>query len=238
MAIALALVLAVASGALAGPVVVLTSTSDAFRPGDIRDSAETVSLADGDEILLNDADGMTRRLEGPYTGPLGAPETDPPGDPDLVRSLSRLVQAREVGHKRIGAIRNVETTGIVSVHAVSLAETGAHCLETGEAMDLLRPKKFARARVLQIREVETGAIATLEELTTDAPNFWPSSLPPHEGRRYQAHFPEFQFDNEAVEITFVRLDAQPNASARAGAMEAAGCRRQALMLLDQILANQ
>ena len=228
---------AVAMIAWAAPVVVLKSTSDAFKPGEIRDSTENISLSANEVVVVNGADGMTRRLSGPYSGPLGAPGQEAVVDISLAKSLSRLATARQAALARLGVIRSLGPPGTVNTHSISLAQSGTHCLEPGKPVDLLRPKQFAGARTLRLREMDADTVVEIHWRKDNAPTFWPDSLPTRHGRRYQVHFPEFQLENEAIEVRFVRLDPQPSAAALAGAMEDAGCRRQALIVLEEMLSQ-
>lgn len=98
--VALALAaLAWAGPAAAADLVVLESNVDALAPGSVVPADQQVQLGGEARLVMIAADGTTRAVSGPYSGPLGRAGADAPG------MLERLTTTREDSNHVVGAIR-------------------------------------------------------------------------------------------------------------------------------------
>lgn len=217
------------------PVVVLSSTSSEFMPGDIRDSADVVSLATGQMLLLNDAGGKTRELVGPYDGPLGGTQAEVAGGSDIIGSLSRLAAARGELQSKVGAVRGDPTLKASSPDLISVGQFGAQCVETGDQPTLWRSTTGGEPVLMRIYDIENETSVDLVWPPGDQQLPWPSALPPSDGGRYWVYWPMHETVFKAIEIQFTTVGQQPSRAARAATMEQAGCQRQALLLFEEMV---
>ena len=87
-----------AGSAFAADVVVLDSTASSIAPGSIMNDAAAVDIPGGAVVTLIMADGETRTVAGPYTGPVGQAQSADAG-------VSALTASRGSETKVLGAIR-------------------------------------------------------------------------------------------------------------------------------------
>lgn len=93
-----ALLLTSAYGANAGDVVVMDSSADTLIPGDMVDEAKAVDIPSGAVVTLIMADGETRVVNGPYSGPIGQAQSS-------ADTLDSLTASRGGETKVLGAVR-------------------------------------------------------------------------------------------------------------------------------------
>lgn len=94
-----ALVLLVATPAVAGDLYVVDSTAAALPVGAFASETQVVTLGAGETVTLIAEDGGTRVIAGPYKGPIVGGASDNPG------ALARIARAREDSAQVVGAIR-------------------------------------------------------------------------------------------------------------------------------------
>ena len=87
-----------AGSAFAADIVVLDSTASAIAPGSILNDAAAVNIPSGATVTLIMADGETRTVAGPYSGPVGEAQSADGG-------VSALTASRGSETKVLGAIR-------------------------------------------------------------------------------------------------------------------------------------
>ena len=87
-----------AGSAFAADVVVLDSTATAIAPGSVLNDAAAVDIPGGAVVTLIMADGETRTVAGPYSGPVGQAQSADGG-------VSALTASRGSETKVLGAIR-------------------------------------------------------------------------------------------------------------------------------------
>ncbi len=87
-----------AGTAFAADVVVLDSTASSIAPGSILSDAAAVDIPGGAVVTLIMADGETRSVSGPYSGPVGDARSSDGG-------VSALTASRGSETKVLGAIR-------------------------------------------------------------------------------------------------------------------------------------
>lgn len=88
-----------AAPAIASDLVVLESNVGALAPGSVVPADRQVQLGGEARLVMIAADGTTRSVTGPYSGPLGRAGADAPG------VLERLTTQREDSNHVVGAIR-------------------------------------------------------------------------------------------------------------------------------------
>ena len=218
-----------ASVAQASEIVVIESTAPGVEAGVFLDSADAVSIPAGASILIVEADGSTRTVEGPFDGPLGAaaaPDADSAG---LMANLGKLISEREEEEQVLGAIRTAPGQVAEAVYVVDVGRSGDVCVPEGAAIRLWRP-------VLMAAESETTLTGAAGEPVTalwlEGEQFldWPVALPAEDGERYAIRLAIAPRPAE-VRLRFVPASLETD-TRRAAWMAGAGCRRQAERLLQ------
>ncbi|MEM9043267.1 MAG: hypothetical protein AAGC81_01125 [Pseudomonadota bacterium] len=225
--------IAAATPSMAAPVVILMSTSSELKPGDVRDSGDTVSLSAGQTVMLNDASGQTRNLTGPYNGPLGG-SGGSTADASIVASLSRLVAKRQENQDKVGAVRG-NAGSANDPNLISVAQFGAQCLEGDAPLVLWRPKPQPAPMRMMIIDIESDQSAIMTWQPADRSLPWPAATLGQDGGRYWIYWPDHEATQKAIEIQLHMSKAIANPAARASWMEQTGCERQALIVVEKML---
>lgn len=218
--------------AQAAPVVVLMSTSGDLKPGDVRDSGEVISLSAGQTVMLNDATGQTRQLDGPYNGPLGGSSSGG-SDASVVESLARLVAKRADNQSKVGAIRG-DGGQASDPSLISVAQFGPQCLEATSDLVLWRPKPQPAPMRMQIMDLETGASAEVTWEPADRTLPWPAAAFGQDGGRYWVFWPDHETTQKSTEIQLHITQPLANPAERAAWMDRTGCERQALIVVEKM----
>lgn len=85
--------------AVAADLIVLESNVASLAPGSVVPASRAVQLDGGARLVMIAADGTTRAVSGPYSGPLGRAGADAPG------IIERLTGQRDGSNHVVGAIR-------------------------------------------------------------------------------------------------------------------------------------
>lgn len=228
--LAVAAYLATSLAAAAAPVVILTGSAGGQGPGAVVDDAQLVELAPGAVLIFNDAAGQTRTLTGPYQGPIGAP---PPTADASTSALERLVAARSVEQSRLGAIRAAPGQTPRDPELISIAHSATQCFRDAGAARLWRPETLNVDSRLLIRALDDDGEATVFWRAGEGSIAWPAALPLRSGGRYLVRL---EAAPRAVELALHQAPMdRAGTEALAERMVGAGCRRQALALLDRVV---
>ncbi len=201
--------------AMAGEAVVLGSTASAWPSGALIASGQTVTLAAGESLQAVAADGSVIMLQGPFAGPVGAPDG---GDPGLLRTLQAVASRERIS----GAFAAGRGDGAAGGRGFDLVGGGELCLGAGGPPPMALPtRRFDRIVALVPaggRPVETLWPAN----AATAP--WPTDLRLAPGARLRV-----LVDGAEVGAFAVRAAPAPaaNPALGAAALEAAGCHAQA-----------
>ncbi len=227
-----AMVLRIAT-ASAAQVVVLASTVPGLNPGALVDSATAIKVPAGGMVMINELSGKTRTIAGPYDGPIAGPAPTAQNQ-DLASSLGRLVASRHAEQSRLGAVRSAPDQRLQDPELVTVAYSSTQCIRSGAPVRLWRPSTMDADSAVIITDAATSTtIRTVWHKGLTALN-WPDELPIGSGGRYLVNL---EFSPRPVELVLHRLpDGLTVPAEQAAWMESAGCRRQALLLLERIVA--
>ena len=107
--------------AMAAQVVVLSGQTDKLAPGSVADAETKISLVAGQSLVINDENGATRTLVGPYDGPIGG-SADRTQSGSIADNFSRLLSAPKSEQGRLGASRTVLMSAPAGNHAQTAEE--------------------------------------------------------------------------------------------------------------------
>ena len=220
------------TGAVAAPVVILSSTVDDYTPGMVLDGATEIAVPAGGLVMFNDATGATRTLNGPYSGAISQAEGGAKDDNTLVASLSRLVVSREDEQAKLGAIRALPGNLAREIYVLDVARSATQCAAMGQPIRFWRPETLRGDALFSISAEDGGAPVVLTWRAADETLDWPDSVPVTDGAAYQV---KLDFTPRPAQIT-LRLvpSAIEEPAAIAAWMADAGCRRQALQLVASL----
>ena len=211
-------------GSHAADLVVISSTSEALKPGSLLDGSNELSLAAGESVSLVTQQGKTLKIDGPYQG---TPDTSAnSGQDSLLDSLSKIVTESEQAAS-LAVFRSASTKK--NPWTIKINKQGTYCLIDAGSTSLRRPKPLEPA-TMEIR-AEDGSAATLEWKPDQRSASWPSNLELQDNANYSIYIDQ----SAAVEITVMLVpDDLASDAHRVVWLSEAGCEKQAYVLLDTL----
>lgn len=218
--------------ARAEEIVIIESTAPGIEAGAILDSADKVSVPEGAMIVVVEADGSTRTIDGPYEAALDAAAKGGEADGGLIANLGKLVSERENERQVLGAIRAAPGQVPQEIYVVDIGRSGNVCVPADGEIVLWRPETMAAESETTLSDMDSGGDATVLWSAGEQTLDWPAALTPRDGARYAVRL------DIAPRPAEIRLRLVPGKlqgdAARAAWMAGAGCRRQAERLLARL----
>ena len=126
------------SQALSAPMVIMEVRGTALKVGGSVDSAQTITLKEGERLVVIGPDGKTITRRGPFNGPLMDTAA---GAPDPKQALSVLIASRDARTSSIGVVRSgAGSVKLPSPWLVDVTRPGQRCLQEGEVPVMWRPE--------------------------------------------------------------------------------------------------
>ncbi|MEX2649512.1 MAG: DUF4384 domain-containing protein [Alphaproteobacteria bacterium] len=222
--VVVALTLAVGA-AEAGDALVLESTEATLARGSVVKDGDSIEVAAGASVTLLGQDGAAIRIDGPHSGPIGAPAST--SGEDLVGGLAMLFGEGGTDSSSFGAIRGLGGP-LEDLWAVDLSSSGHRCVEPGGAIELRR----GTAGSGRLRSLAGGAEATLVFAADDTIVPWPATLVLVDGADY-GFIPDGS-GSLVHSVVHVVPSTLPTTAHVAGWLARQGCGPQALALLDRL----
>jgi len=121
----------------AAKMVVMEVRGTSLKVGESVDGTQTLTLKEGERVVVIGPDGKTTTRRGPYSGPLlsgGGPAPDPK------QALSVLMASRDARTSSIGVVRSgAGAVKLPSPWLVDITRSGQRCLQEGETPIMWRP---------------------------------------------------------------------------------------------------
>lgn len=213
--------------------VVLASTVDSPKAGDVINDGEEVVLPPLGVIKLINALGRTVTLSGPYKG---VPEASGGGgDGKFALAMSSLIRTSAVDTGSVGAIRAAGIREQRQALMVNISETGDYCVMGGTDLTLTRYKSETAGNVT-ITAVADGAKAEVPWPSGHADLPWPGTLKASDGAVYLV---DQEGKNSRIMLIMHDLPTKPENDALL-ALELAerNCLEQARMVLALLRNTQ
>ncbi len=226
-----ALSLGWAAAASAQAVVVSDSAEIGFARGtEIADGA-ALRVPEGKTLSLIDARGKGMTIRGPYDGKLANGAAGAPADPSVLASL-HLILVNRIDNAA-GAVRAAgEKPTPPDARLIELSDSATFCVAPGEKPELWRPAPRPHA-TLTLTRLSNGARGDVDWPASQATASWPDAVPIVDGESYQALLPG-ALVRPRLTIKLVPF-GEPSIAA-AQQLSQAGCRTQAVTMLEAIAA--
>lgn len=118
-------------------LVVVETRGASFKVGQSISPQTTVTLKEGERVLLISPEGRSITLRGPFNGP-AAPQAAASVDPG--KALAVLVANRDARTKSVGVVRaGTDAVKTPDPWAIDITRPGPRCLREGERPELWRP---------------------------------------------------------------------------------------------------
>ncbi len=226
--------LGVAAAAAAQAVVISDSADIGFARGATIENGTAVKVPAGRALALIDASGKGTTIQGPYDGKLETGATGAAGaaGPAVLSALHLiLVDQRQ---SETGTVRAAgERPQPPDPRLVDLSDSATVCVAPGAAPELWRPAPRPHA-ILTLTRLSNGARGDVDWPANQATVIWPASVPLADGETYQALVPGALVRPRLV-IKLVPVGAPSVGEAQK--LSQAGCRNQALTMLEAIAAG-
>src|SRR5258708_36449390 len=138
------LVNGIGAAAIAQDLVVLESRGTNLRPGQTVNSAQPLTLKQGQHVTLISPTGVTLKLDGPYAK---APDADQGRGTPVASALSMLVTQRQARLGEVGTTRGAAPATLPDPWLLDASRAGTVCLRDGSEAVLWRPDALREATV-------------------------------------------------------------------------------------------
>lgn len=221
-----------------GPMTVVASTVPEFKPGDLLQPGDVVTVPGGSMLHLFTQSGREIKLSGPFSGvPGGEGEVLPASKLQILAQILFGPTEFAVNYGMPGTAAPIDGSGRLTMEvagAAGLLGGGTWCIAEAQDVKLSLPDGAAPTTAVLV-SVADGRTAEMvwPEGAREAP--WPAALPPVDGAGYR-----LTFADATGEVFILRiLPETDNGAARIAQMGAAGCAAQvqtAIAALDAALA--
>jgi hypothetical protein len=169
------------SAAEASQLVVVESTVAGISSGQILDGAKPLDIAAGKSVTVITESGQVKKLAGPFSGaPAGKAGG---GGPDIVASLSRLIEGKSGGGATLGVMRSGKRSPPPGVWDIDAFRSGTHCIVAGSEARLWRAKAKKKAK-LQIKTLPYGKKVASNWAAGADVLAWPAAVEIKDGAEY------------------------------------------------------
>jgi hypothetical protein len=219
--------LCAAGEAAAGQLVVVESTVAGIASGQILDGAKPLDIAAGKSLTVITESGQVKTLTGPFSG-LPEGTSAAAGGPDIVASLSRLIEGKSGGGATLGAMRGSKRSDPPGVWDIDAFRSGTHCIVAGREARLWRAKS-KKAMTLQIKTLPYGKKVAADWAAGTEVLAWPAAVDVKDGAEYLMRRAKGM---TATRVTLRLVPEElPSDAHRVAWMADNGCVRQAKELL-------
>jgi len=216
--------LGAAAPAWASALVVMEARGVALKPGETIEDSKTLTLKDGEQLLLLADDGSVLTIRGPYEGTAAGS-----GKVGVVQALDALT-TRTAQRNVAGVVRDASVeVHLPSPWLVDVSHPGAACVQDGQRPIFWRASGQSNALTIMPSDRSWRAEAPWPagSATLQAPDYFPV----RDGRTYLASFGE----GKPVAVTINMLPPSlGNARMQAAWMLEKGCVAQAEALLKTV----
>jgi hypothetical protein len=140
--VTMVLVNGIGAVAMAQDLVVLESRGTNLHPGQTVNSAQPLSLKQGQHVTLISPTGVTLKLDGPYAK---APGNDQGRGTPVASALSMLVTQRHARLGEVGTTRGAAPSTLPDPWLLDASRAGTVCLRDGSEAVLWRPDALREA---------------------------------------------------------------------------------------------
>ena len=216
-----------AGAAMAGQLVVVSSTVDKWKAGQVLPAGTVLEVPDGGKVTLVGSDGKTLVIKGPYKG---TPQS-PAGGNELADKLSKMLSASATDNATLGATRNLPGAGADGrkPFSVDSGNTGTQCVMVGSTPQIWRsaPARSVTGSLTRVGSAEQGALRweAREQMTA-----WPADVAIQSGGRYLLRV-QGRSSPAEFQLKLVPGDLQTDGHRALWMMEQ-GCTDQARLLLE------
>ncbi|CAK0748199.1 putative SH3 domain-containing protein [Azospirillaceae bacterium] len=208
--------------------VVIRTTAPSLKAGQMVKTGEKVSLPAGATATLVGKDGKTISLTGPFNG-LAESGGGGGGDPQVVAALSRLLTAKGTETSTLGATRSASGASKDDPYVV-IPTDGDHCQVANAPAVMKRAIGIADEEI--IITPEGGEPITVAWAAGELELLWPEAAAMKDKGVYFVKVPGRSKPWRIV--THVASKPMSSPVATVAWMADQGCRRQALVLLNQL----
>ena len=214
--------------ALAGNLVVVTSTAPGLEPGKMIADGAAVDLPKGTVVTLISETGKMITLKGPHSGPAGT-TSGKGGDGTLVKALSKLIAPVGKESGALGAMRSAGTAKAPdSPWQLDVGRSGKACVPPGGKAELWRPDAASGGQ-MTLKGMRGGGKASVPWPAGSNTLAWPAGVTLKDGGTYLIRFKGVPTARRLT-LYWVPNDL-PTDAHRAAWMAEKGCKRQAKRLL-------
>lgn len=216
--------------AQASELVIISSSGNDYKVGQVVDSAADIKLAKEATLTLISQNGKVIALKGPHTGPLQVEKIS--GDEgSLIPSLKNIISGDKTEAGSLGVMRSVGTSAIPeNPWAIIASKTGNYCVSTSKSVVLWRPDSQKTSNLILMNVDNEAEVKTVWHAGQNDLH-WPRLLPLIDGATYRV---DITGESKLPKLSIRLVPDQPSSAHAAVWMAEHGCKKQALRLIGSI----
>jgi len=218
------------ANSMAAELVIVSTTGNDFKAGQIINSTSDIKLAKGASLTLISENGKLVTLSGPYSGPAQV-EFSSVNTGSLIPILKKIIAGDKTEASSLGVMRSIGGPAAPpDPWAINAGKSGKYCISMAKPVVLWRAK-FQNTSKLVLLNTENGTeVRTVWHAGQDT-LFWPRLQPLIDGATYRI---DLSGENRLPKVTLVMVPDLPTQAHAAVWMADNGCSKQALKIIKYL----
>jgi len=215
---------------MAAELVIISTTGNNFKAGQIINSASNIKLAKGATLSLISESGKLVSLSGPYSGPVQN-NISTVATGSLIASLKKIIIGDKTEASSLGVMRSIGGPAAPpDPWAINAGKSGKYCIKKSKPVVLWRAR-FRNTNKLVLLNTENGKEVRTVWHAGRSTMFWPRLQPLVDGATYRI---DLSGESSLPKITLVMVPDLPTQAHAAVWMADNGCSKQALLLIKSL----
>lgn len=228
--IIISIMMASSSLATAAELVIISSTGNDFKAGQVVDSSTDITLAERATLTLISQDGTVIKLQGPHSGPVQVDDSTAKSA-GLISSLKKIITGKNTEAGSLGVVRSAGGPEFpADPWAIIATRNGKYCISLSKPVVLWRPDS-RKTRKLILKNTGNGSEVKTVWHAGRNTLYWPRLLPLVDGATYRV---DLSGERQLPKLTIIMVPDLPTPAHAAAWMADHGCEKQALRLIGAI----
>lgn len=218
------------ANSIAAELVIISTTGDDFKAGQIINSTSNIKLAKGESIALISENGKLVTLNGPYSGPVQINiSTVQTGS--LLPTLKKIVTGSKTESSSLGVMRSIGgSIAPPDPWSINSGKGGKYCISLAKPVILWRARSLDTSKLILLNTENGKEVRTVWH-AGQSTLFWPRLQPLVDGATYRI---DLSGESRLPKITLVMVPDLPTQAHAAVWMADNGCGKQALQIIKSL----
>ncbi len=217
-------------GATAAELVIISSSSNDFKVGQVIDSSADISLTSDATVTLISENGKVITINAPHSGPIQV-ENPADGDGSLIPSLKKMISGEKTEAGSLGVMRSVGGSDLPEdPWAIIAGKGGSYCVSSSKPVVLWRPNSLKTSKLSLLNTDNDKEVRTTWHAGQNILH-WPRLLPLIDGATYRV---DLSGESKLPKLSIQIVPDLPTSAHSAVWMAEHGCKKQAMRLINSM----